>query len=148
MKYIIEDLLALNIMERGDFTLKSGEKSNIYVDLRKLVSHPQLLRTICSEINILIKDDKFDALLGVPTGGYSFSQTCSILSNKPCLFLRKETKDHGKKQQIEGVWKKGDEIILIEDVINSGASILETIDKLEKLGLIIIKNYCSIKTEK
>jgi uridine monophosphate synthetase len=147
MKELIKQLLNKNIVEYGDFTLKSGKKSSIYVDLRKLISHPKLLKTVCTEINNKIDDSSntFNALVGVPTGGYSFTQTCSILANKPCLFLRKDAKDHGKKKLLEGEWKKGDKIVLIEDVITTGTSLLETIHIVQEMGLIIEKIIVVLK---
>ena len=144
MEDLIPELLNKNIIEKGEFILKSGEKSNTYVDLRKLISYPSLLTKICKKINQKINNSNknYDHIIGVPTGGYSFAQTCSILLNKPCLFLRKEIKDHGKKKLLEGEWKKGDSVMLIEDVITSGTSLLETINKIQELGL----NICGIVT--
>ena len=145
---IIHDLVSHNIIEYGEFILKSGEKSNIYIDLRKLTSYPKILKSICRLLNKEINDvnnTSYSSLLGVPTGGYSFAQGCSILSNIPCIFLRKETKNHGKKKLLEGIWKEGDSVILIEDVITSGTSLLETIEVLETLNIHITKIFVVLK---
>ena len=144
---IIHDLVSHNIIEYGEFILKSGEKSNIYIDLRKLTSYPKILKSICRLLNQEINNvnTPYASLLGVPTGGYSFAQGCSILSNIPCIFLRKETKNHGKNKLLEGVWKEGDSIILIEDVITSGTSLLETIEVLETLNIHIASIFVVLK---
>ena len=143
--YLKQQFLKYNIVEKGEFTLKSGEKSNIYVDLRKLISYPNLLKGVCKEIEKKINYADFDSILGVPTGGYSFAQVCSVSMYKPCLFLRKEAKDHGKKKLIEGVWNKGDKVVLIEDVITTGGSLIDTIHTIQSLGLVIEKIIVVLK---
>jgi uridine monophosphate synthetase len=143
--YLKQQFLKYKIVEKGEFTLKSGEKSDTYVDLRKLISYPNILKSVCREIEKKINNKDFDSIMGVPTGGYSFAQTCSLSTHKPCLFLRKEAKEHGKKKLIEGIWKKGDKIILIEDVITTGGSLIETIELVEGLGLVIEKIIVVLK---
>lgn len=142
---IIKELQEKQIIEYGNFILKSGEKSNIYVDLRKIISYPHLIMNICYEINNYLTNINYDSIVGVPLGGYSLAQTCSILNNKPCLLLRKEVKNHGKKQLIEGIWNKQDKIVLIDDVITSGTSLLETIDVLHSIGLNVVSIVVILK---
>lgn len=80
-------------------------------------------------------------IVGVPTGGYSIAQTLSIQNNYSCLMLRSASniKKHGRKRELEGVWEKGDRVILVDDVITSGTSVIETIDRLDTMGISVIK---------
>ena len=78
-----------------------------------------------------------DSICGTPYGAISFSSYVSIDKNIPMIFLRKERKDYGTKKLIEGHYKKGDSVILIEDVVTTGASLFLAADKLIEEGLII-----------
>ena len=85
------ELLKANIIEYGEFILKSGEKSNIYVDLRKLVSHPNLLKEVCRNLNTLIDDTKFDSLLGVSYWWIWFrSNMFHIIRHTLLIFKKRE----------------------------------------------------------
>jgi orotate phosphoribosyltransferase len=171
----------IKIADTDEYTLKSGEKSNIYVDFRRLTSFPSLLKSVCKELNnnvsaMLVKScydgskeksglrsrlrriQKSKSLpnssnyafnershtpkthiVGVPTGGISIAQTLSVQYDYSCLQLRETVKTHGLKRQLEGDWERGDRVILVDDVITSGTSLLECITKLENIGVIVLK---------
>jgi uridine monophosphate synthetase len=136
---IIKSLYDTNCIKYGDFTLKNGESSNIYIDLRNLISHPKILKNICSLIynRIAIQYNKKDLICGIPYGAIPYACYISTKYNYPMIMLRKEQKQHGTKKMIEGNFKRGDSCILIEDVITTGASLLESISVLEEAGLVI-----------
>lgn len=127
-----------NIIQHGEFTLKSGKQSNIYVNLKNLVSYPQLLSALCVQLyNKYISEITEDVILcGVPYGALPLSTTLSMISNIPQIFLRKEPKEYGMNRLIEGdtICKH---VIVIEDVVTTGTSVRETCELLQQNGYTI-----------
>ena len=135
---MIKRLIDNNIIERGEFTLKSGEKSNIYIDLRKVISYPHLHRDICEEISTRLKTN-IELICGTPYGAVPYASYISIKNNIPMIFLRKEAKQHGTKKIVEGVFHENQNVVLIEDVITSGNSVQEAAKTLELQGLKVVQ---------
>ena len=132
--------------ESDYFTLKSGQKSPIYINLRNISTDMNLLDYICLHLyntnsNILSYRLNYDVLCGVPYGGINYAIYLSIkfLNNCPYLIKRKEKKKHGLNNMIDGEYKQGTRCILIEDVVTTGASLFQTIQELEKCGIKIVK---------
>jgi len=133
-KNLINRLVEIGVIQTGDFTLKSGKKSPLYIDMRLIMGYPDVFEIVSRTYADTINDtDKI--LLAVPYGGIGLTAAISLHKKMPWLFARKETKNYGAKKMIEGVYKEEDEVIIIEDVITTGKSVFETIDKLEKEGL-------------
>ena len=131
---IINELQEKNIIQYGNFKLKSGIESNIYIDLRKVISFPKLHKEICNKIMEKINPD-IDLICGTPYGAVSYASYISITKNIPMIFLRKEQKNHGTKKMIEGNYESNNKVVLIEDVTTTGSSVFEAIDNLELHGL-------------
>lgn len=125
----------LGIIKFGNFTLKSGIESPFYVDLRPLSSSPQLLKTLSNNLLELVEDAPFDLICGVPYAALPMGTTMSLASGVPLIIKRKENKGYGTKRMVEGVYEDGQNCLLVEDVITSGQSLLETIDEIEREGL-------------
>jgi uridine monophosphate synthetase len=151
MECIIRKLCDKNVVKTCDipFILKSGETSTLYIDLREIISYPNLFNLICEHIHDSITSNNvtFDHICGVPYGGIPYTVSVSQKLNKPFLILRKETKQHGTGKIIEGKYFERQKILLIEDVITSGASILESIQKIESQGLIVSCVLCIVDRE-
>ena len=94
-----------------------------------------------------VSESAFDLICGVPYGAIPLTTAIAIFGKYPMIMLRKEAKGYGNKKLIEGVFKKGDSCALIEDVITTGSSIMESIEKLESEGLTIKDIFVVIDRE-
>lgn len=134
----LNSLVEINCIKFGNFTLKSGVQSPIYIDLRELVSYPKLLKQLAELFQKKIPDS-VQIICGVPYAALPMATAVSLQTNISMIIKRKVVKTYGAKKLIEGSFKKGDKILLIEDVVTSGISLEETIIELEAEGLIIEK---------
>ncbi len=135
---VLKELQEKHIIQYGEFKLKSGKISNVYIDLRKVMSFPSLHKQICHEIINKINLD-VDLICGTPYGAVSYSSYISIFRNIPMIFLRKEAKTHGTKKMIEGNYELNNRVILLEDVTTTGSSVFNAIDVLEQHGLKVVQ---------
>ena len=134
---IILRLMDVEGIKFGSFILKNGMNSPIYIDLRVIVSYPDLLREVAQAFWGVIKNLHFDLLCGVPYTALPIATAISLQHDKPMVLRRKEAKDYGTKKIIEGSFKKNQRCLIIEDLITSGLSVFETIRPLEEEGLLI-----------
>ncbi len=132
-------LFELGAIKFGNFTLKSGIKSPIYIDLRVAISDPDALKLLAESIYQKVKNEKIDLVCGVPYAAVPFATTFSLIQKIPLIMPRKEAKNYGTKNNIEGIFSHGQKCLLIEDIITSGESIYETIKTLEDSNLKIAK---------
>ncbi|KAK0168417.1 hypothetical protein PV327_002220 [Microctonus hyperodae] len=131
-------LYEINAIKFGDFVTKVGLKTPVYIDLRTIISHPQIFRQL-STILWTLHDvsEHVDQICGVPYTALPIASLISVESNIPMVIRRKEAKSYGTKKLIEGKYKAGEKCIIIEDVITSGSSILEVVNDLKQEGLVI-----------
>ena len=127
----------LGIIKFGRFTLKSGIESPFYVDLRPLASDPKILKRLANYLLDMLPLDNFDLICGVPYAALPMATAMSLESYLPLIIKRKEAKDYGTKKMIEGIYTKGQNCLLVEDVITSGKSLLETIPEIEEEGITV-----------
>ncbi len=132
---IVQELYNIGAIRFGLFTLKSGIISPFYCDMRLIVSHPRLIKMISAAFVPKLQGLSFDFICGVPYGGIPLATCLSLEKDIPMVFQRKEKKDYGTKKMIEGSYVKGQRCLLVEDVITSGASILETVELFKQEGL-------------
>lgn len=119
------------------WTLKSGLWSPIYINLRILQSHPKLLTDIAAELKKLIfkKKIRFDNIASIPLGGLPLGIALSLATKKPHILPRMDSKKHGLGVKVDGIYKKGDRVLLVDDLITAATSKLEAIDELSQVGL-------------
>ena len=125
----------LGIIKFGRFTLKSGIESPFYVDLRPLASDPKILKNLANYLLEMLPLDNFDLICGVPYAALPMATAMSLESYIPLIIKRKEAKSYGTKKLIEGIYEKGQNCLLVEDVITSGKSLIETIAEVENEDL-------------
>ncbi|RTZ49833.1 orotate phosphoribosyltransferase [Chryseobacterium arthrosphaerae] len=125
----------LGIIKFGRFTLKSGIESPFYVDLRPLASDPKILKNLANYLLEMLPLDNFDLICGVPYAALPMATAMSLESYIPLIIKRKEAKSYGTKKLIEGIYQKGQNCLLVEDVITSGKSLVETIAEVEQEDL-------------
>lgn len=132
---LLNNILQTDIVQYGDFTLKSGQKDSVYLDFRILSSIPVLFKLVLTELENFIHqqiNDDFHSVCGVPYGAVPLATGIAISCSRPLVMCRKETKDYGNKtnQMVISEGKRISQVIIIEDVITTGGSVLETIQKL------------------
>ncbi len=127
----------LGIIKFGRFTLKSGIESPFYVDLRPLSSDPKILKLLANYLLDMLPLDNFDLICGVPYAALPMATAMSLESYLPLIIKRKEAKTYGTKKILEGIYTKGQNCLLVEDVITSGTSLLETIPEIENEGITV-----------
>lgn len=133
---LIKGLYSSNIVSFGQFKLKSGVISPYYLDLRQLFKYPAVLNGVADGMSCdrsLLDDENY--LIGVPYGGIPLVTMISQHTNMPFLLIRKEPKTYGTKKIIEGLERGITKCILVEDVITSGKSIEEVIQKVKEEGV-------------
>lgn len=134
---LADDLLRLGCVQFGEFTLKSGKVSPIYLDLRRLVGDPAALARAASAYVELLRPLNFDRVAGLPYAALPIAAAISLQAGWPMVYPRKETKDYGMKSAIEGPYAAGETVAVIDDLITTGGSKLEGISKLEAAGLLV-----------
>lgn len=133
---LINGLFEVGCVKFGNFTLASGKQSPVYLDLRRLVSYPEVLDlAVEAYIDTLVKLN-YDFLAGVPYAALPIASIAASKLRQPMVYPRKEAKQHGTGQLVEGVFEQGQRAVMVEDVITSGGSLLTTRDALQGVGLV------------
>jgi len=132
---LADGLLEAGCVRFGQFTLKSGIQSPIYLDLRRLVSYPDLLVWVSKVMIQLLNRLSFDRVAAIPYAAIPIATAISIESHWPMIYPRREVKSYGTKAEIEGVYRPGETAVVIDDLATTGGSKIEAIEKLQDAEL-------------
>ena len=136
-KDIARKLFETDCVKFGTFTLKSGIMSPIYINMKALVSFPDVLRLIAEAYVSLLEPLSFDRMAAIPYGALPIVGAISMLNHKPWIYTRKEQKDYGMRQNIEGIFASGETAVLIDDLVSFGDSKIEMIKPFSEAGLLV-----------
>lgn len=156
-KGIAKDLLSIEaifLKPDAPFTWASGIKSPIYCDNRLTLSVPEVRTRVENGLAEIIKEHYPEAqvLMGTSTAGIAHAALTADILNLPMGYVRGSSKDHGRKNQIEGRLEKGQKVVVIEDLISTGGSVIDVVNVLreagaEVLGIASIFTYNMKKSE-
>src|SRR5436309_3475453 len=118
---------------RGEFTLRSGRKSNYYLDKYRFETQPDVLAELGSMLAERVTVDT-DRIAGAELGAVPLAAAAGMAANKPFVFIRNQKKDYGTAKQIEGVLNAGDTIMIVEDVLTTGGQVLDAVETLKQAG--------------
>lgn len=135
--HLADSLLAAGCVRFGQFTLKSGLISPIYIDLRQLISHPHLLAEVSAAYIPLLSQLEFDTIAALPYAALPIVTTISLQAGWPFIFPRKESKGYGTRADIEGRFNPGDRVVVVDDLATTGGTKFEGIEKLTSAGLVV-----------
>ena len=141
MKQVGILLIKNSAIKFGDYILASGKKSPYYIDLRQTISSPITMDWIANSLTrIVINEigkDKIDKILGVPTAGVPFATVVSQKLGIPLIYYRQARKEHGVRKKIEGILDRNDRVLIIDDLITTGESVIETAEVVRDQGGVV-----------
>ena len=137
MEALILDLFDIGCLLFGEYVQASGAVFNYYVDLRQIISDPNLFHRVLHSYAEQLQGLAFDRIAGIPYGSLPTATGLSLQLHKPLIYPRKEVKAHGARRLIEGDFNEGDVVALVDDILITGGSLLEGITKLESSGLVV-----------
>jgi orotate phosphoribosyltransferase len=137
-------LMELKVVQTGDFTLASGKKSNFFVNIKRASTDPCVLREIARAMAPHVGDCK---IAGMALGAVPIAVAVALETDRPYVMVRKEAKDHGTKDLIEGEVSPGDEFVIVEDVATTGGSTMRVVDALRQKGAVVEKAIVVVDRE-
>ncbi len=150
---MLRDELAAAIREhaylQGDFVLRSGRRSSYYLDKYLFETRPDLLAALGEHIAAAVAEHEPEAarLAGPELGAVALTAAASLASSLPFLIVRKEAKEHGTANRLEGAYEKGERVCLVEDVVTSGGAAVSALDALREAGLECRIAVCVVDRE-
>jgi len=133
----------------GDFVLRSGRRSRYYLDKYRFETRPDLLAPLGELIAAAVRehDPAAARIAGPELGAVALAAAASLASGLPFLIVRKEAKDYGTANRLEGVFEPGERVCLVEDVVTSAGAALEAVEALRAAGLEVGSAVCVVDRE-
>ena len=134
---LVDGLLDAGCVRFGEFTLKSGLKSPFYIDLRRVIAFPKLLERIGAAYLPILANLQFDRIAALPYAAIPIATAIALQGGYPMIYPRKEAKEYGTRAEIEGEYRAGETVVLVDDLATTGGSKFEAIEKLKAAELKI-----------
>jgi len=141
LKQMLKDI---KVVQTGNFVLASGKKSNYFVNIKRASTDPRILREIAKEMAPHVDKAK---IAGMALGAVPLAVAVALETNQPFVMVRKEAKDHGTKEFIEGEVQPGDKFVIVEDVATTGSSTLRVVSALREKGANVSKAVVVVDRE-
>jgi len=151
IRELSRSLVKTQALKFGVFNLTSGKMSSYYIDLRLVPSYPQIFKKIINMYcKVIVKEiglSKFNIICGIPTSGLVFASAIAISLEKPLIYIRKEVKPHGTQRNIEGLIRPGDNVLLVDDLITTGSSLITSKEMIAAEGCEIVDSIVLVDRE-
>ena len=134
---LILELFDIGCLLFGEYVQASGATFSYYIDLRKIISNPHIFNRVLDAYGDIVQQLDFDRIAGIPYGALPTATGLALNLQRPMIFPRKEVKAHGTRRLIEGNFHPGETVVVIDDILISGKSVMEGADKLKSAGLKI-----------
>ena len=134
---LILELFDIGCLLFGEYVQASGATFSYYIDLRKIISNPHIFNQVLDAYGDIVQQLEFDRIAGIPYGALPTATGLALNLQRPMIFPRKEVKAHGTRRLIEGNFNPGEKVVVIDDILISGKSVMEGADKLKSAGLKI-----------
>lgn len=132
---LILQLFDIGCLLFGEYIQASGAIFSYYIDLRRIISNPQIFHQVLHAYAEILKTLTFDRLAGIPYGSLPTATGLSLLLHQPMIYPRKEVKAHGTRRVVEGQFHPGETVVVVDDILITGKSAIEGAEKLESVGL-------------
>lgn len=134
----------IKVVQTGDFVLASGKRSNYFVNIKRASTDPKILREIAKQMAPHVGDCK---IAGMALGAVPLAVAVALETDRPFVMVRKEPKDHGTKELIEGDVAPGESFIVVEDVATTGGSTMKVVSALREKGARVSKALVVVDRE-
>ncbi|MFO0937073.1 MAG: orotate phosphoribosyltransferase [Gemmataceae bacterium] len=143
----MKELFRDRALQFGDFTLASGKKSPYYVNSKKVLFHAEAITLLGELLADATADLAFDAIGGLEVGAIPMAAAALVALHRrgksaEGFFVRKQAKQHGSKERLEGLVKAGDRVVVIDDVLTTGGSVVQAIEAVEAVGATVVRVVC------
>jgi orotate phosphoribosyltransferase len=141
MKQVGILLIKNNAVKFGDYILTSGKRSPYYIDLRQTISSPITMDWIANSLTRIVVNEigitRIDKILGVPTAGVPFATVVSQKLGIPLIYYRQARKEHGVRKKVEGILDRNDRVLIVDDLITTGESVIEAAEVVRDQGGVV-----------
>jgi orotate phosphoribosyltransferase len=143
------DLFTARAVAFGDFTLASGQKSRYYINSKKVLFHGEAISLLGELLYEATRDLEIHAIGGLEVGAIPMS-TAAVLRYRQAgktlegFFVRKQVKGHGSQERIEGLVNRGDRVVVVDDVLTTGESVVQAIEAVEQRGATVGRVVCIV----
>jgi|SRR5579883_585202 len=143
----LKELFRARALQFGDFTLASGKKSSYYVNSKKVLFHAEAITLLGELLYESAHDLDFQAIGGLEVGAIPMAAAALTAFHHhgrtmEGFFVRKKAKEHGAKELVEGQVNAGDKVVVIDDVLTTGGSVIQAIEAVEAKGATVLRVVC------